>query len=248
MHGIIILWAMYWGVFGQLEPRIEVVIPTAEQEAEYVWRTLQDVAFFEANAYQISLPEGPLIEELKARVKSNRLENGDRAALVAYIREQVYDAADYARGYQQVTREIARLDQMVAEIESRSYAWGFKSFPRYKVVLTLYGPGGSYNPDDGSILLYTTETGQFKQYGNPINTLIHEITHIGIEQSIIQPLAVPHGLKERIVDTFVSLHFGDQLPDYRIQAMGDEGIDQYFTTLKDISDLRGIVLRYMESR
>ena len=44
--------------------------------------------------------------------------------------------------------------------------------------LTLYGPGGSYNPQEGSIILMITKEGTFKQSLDPAETIVHEIVHI----------------------------------------------------------------------
>lgn len=109
--------------------------------------------------------------------------------------------------------------------------------PTYRVLLTLYGPGGSYDPEIGQILLYTTPQGSFKQYKNPANTIIHEITHIGMEQSIVQAFQLSHPMKERVVDQFVQLNFGKKLPQYRIQNMGETRIDAYLKNKKSLRNL-----------
>lgn len=109
------------------------------------------------------------------------------------------------------------------------------------ISIPLYGPGGSYNADNGSITLLTNQRGGFRQYANPLYTLIHEVVHMGIEDSIVQRFAVPHGLKERIVDTFVSIHFADELPDYRIQQMGNPAIDAELTDSEALERLHQIV-------
>jgi len=126
---------------------------------------------------------------------------------------------------------------MINQIDESNYNWDFKEFTTYDVNLTLYGPGGSYQPEEGSILIYTTIDGEFKGYDNPANIVIHEIVHIGIEESIITKYNVPHAFKERIVDSYVSMNYGPYLPNYRIQEMGDTRIDKY---LKEVADFRGL--------
>ncbi|MEM1260673.1 MAG: hypothetical protein AAGH81_19270, partial [Bacteroidota bacterium] len=42
--------------------RIEIVLPTIQQEATSIWRTINDIAFFEKQGYQINLPEDTLID------------------------------------------------------------------------------------------------------------------------------------------------------------------------------------------
>lgn len=215
--------------------RIKVNIPSVKTESEYIWRTIQDIKFFEAHNYQVSLPKGDLIEALKEKSKSAQLNNEDYERLVHFVKDSVYRASDYQKGYEKITKELRFVNKMINQIDKSKFSWDFKEFETYTVNLTLYGPGGSYDSEDGSILIYTTSNGQFKQYDNPSNTIIHEIVHIGIEKAIITEYSVPHALKERIVDTFVSLNFGQYLPDYTIQDMGDKRIDPY---LKNIADLK----------
>ena len=224
--------------------RFNVLIPTAEQEAAYIWRTIQDIHFFDENGYQVSLPQGAFIESLKEKSRNNQLTDNDYSELKKFIKSTVYKKSDYLKGYEAVKNDLPLLHKMFKHIASANYAWGFKTFESYDIVLTLYGPGGSYNPDKGSILLYTTQDGRFKQYDKPINTLIHEVVHIGIEESIITEFQVSHGLKERIVDSFVLLHFKSQLSDYRIQQMGDTAIDTYLQTVDDLSDLDDILKKF----
>lgn len=226
-------------------PRIEVVIPTADQEADYVWRTLQDMRFFDERGYDVSLPTGNLIETLKKKSLDNQLSQGDFESLKKFIRDSVYNPSNYQGGYKKAEKGALQVENMLSKILESPRNWEFKVFSKYQVLLTLYGPGGSYNPDEGTVLLFTTADGQFKQYNDPANTLIHEITHIGMEASIMAPLDVPHGLKERIVDTFVHLNFHDQLPEYRIQQMGDERFDQYVQTKEQLIDLRAIVESFL---
>ncbi|MEM9919668.1 MAG: hypothetical protein AAF990_16345 [Bacteroidota bacterium] len=217
--------------------RIRINIPTAETEAAYIWRTVQDIRFFEEHNYQVSLPSGQLMDTLKQKAKSGSLNNGDYENLEQFVKDSIYNKADYQQGYKKIENELALINKMINQIDKSRFDWHFKEFKTYSVNLTLYGPGGSYNPDEGSILIYTTTDGRFKNYDNPANTIIHEIIHIGIEEAIISQYAVPHPLKERIVDTIVSLCFGQYLPDYRIQNMGDLRIDPY---LKELADLKAL--------
>ena len=116
----------------------------------------------------------------------------------------------------------------------------------YEVIFTLYGSGGSYDPQTGLITLFTTKEGKFKKYQNPANTIIHEIVHIGMEHSLVQKYNLAHGLKERIVDTFVFLMFGELLPEYTIQNMGDPGIDEHLRNKEDLKALNTILEKHMK--
>ncbi len=225
--------------------RISIQAPTAEAEATYVWSLLGDVPFFEANGYDLSLPDHPLMDSLIARVKSNRLNSEDSLALMATMRDDIFDATDYQAGMDKVTEQMGHLNSMINRLDEAKRSWSFQHYETYQLAFTLYGPGGSYNPDAGSILLYTTPQGDFKSYNNPANTIIHEIVHIGIENSIIGPNEVPHPLKERLVDHIVLLRFGKELPTYRMQPMGDPELDQFFQDISALEDLPQTLQAYL---
>lgn len=228
--------------------RITVHIPTAKTEAEYIWSTIQDIQFFEEHNYQVSLPKGPLIEELKQKAKSQSLSDADYERLERFVRDSVYKEADYQKGYDKIKSEMALINKMVNQIDPSAFNWNFKEFETYTVNLTLYGPGGSFDPDEGSLLVFTTPQGGFKNYKRPCNTIVHEIVHIGIEASIIAQYNVPHALKERIVDTFVSLYFKQYLPEYSVQDMGDYRTDAYLKEVGDFQKLSEIVDRIVDTK
>lgn len=222
---------------GHSQNRIQVIIPSAKMESAYIWQTIQDIKFIEENKYQINLPKDEFIEELKLKSKQNTLNDNDYIKLETFMTDSLYDKADYLKGYIKIKNQSSVINKMINQIDQLKLNWTFKTFKTYQINITLYGPGGSYNPDEGSILIFTTPDGQFKNYNNPTNTIIHEITHVGIENSIINRYQVPHVLKERIVDTFVFLNFEEALPDYKIQDMGDYRINQYIKTKDDLMNL-----------
>jgi len=220
---------------------LSIQIPSAEQETAYIWRTLRDIAFFEKHNYQLSLPQGPLMEKLKQKAKANRLTDEDYAELQLFVSSRVYQKEDYQQGYEKIVAQKGLVNKMIRRLQKHKRNWNFKRFDRYQIVLTLYGSGGNYNPDNGSIIIFTNQDGNFKQYDKPANTLIHEIVHMGVEESIIQRYQVSHPLKERIVDQLVLLHFKTLLPQYRLQDMGEYRIDPYLKKKRDCKNLGKIV-------
>jgi len=203
---------------------------------------------YEEYKYVVSLPKGQIIEELKQKSKSGNLTDDDYKKLEAFVSDSVYHEADYLKGYENIKNELPLINRLVNELSKLQYTWNFKKFDVYQVNLTLYGPGGSYHPHDGSILIYTTVDGAFKNNDNPSNIIIHEVTHIGIEESIISTYHVPHTMKERIVDTFVALHFGKDLPNYRIQSMGETRTDEYLNEKSDFKELHNIVEQVLHEK
>ena len=224
----------------------DIQIPTAEEEADYIWRTIIDIAFFEEYNYQLSLPRGPLIEELKTKSRNKQLTDEDQERLRVFIKDKVYRKQDYQAGYQKIAKQLDLLNKMTRRLKRHKRDWSFKVFDTYPIVLALYGPGGSYDPDTGRIIVFTTSDGRFKTSDNAAHVIIHEVVHIGIEQSIIQELEVPHALKERIVDQLVVAYFGKWLPDYRVQNMGETRIDPYLETRRDAKQLKGNVAKLLQ--
>ncbi len=223
----------------------DIQIPTAEQEADYIWRTIIDIAFFEEYNYQLSLPCGPLIEELKTKSRNKQLSDEDQERLRTFVASKVYQKEDYQAGYQKIAEQLDLLNKMTRRIKRHKRYWSFKVYDTYPIVLTLYGPGGSYDPDTGRILVFTTPDGRFKTSDNAAHVIIHEMVHIGIEQSIIQALEVPHAFKERIVDQLVVVYCRKWLPDYRVQNMGETRIDPYLATRRDAKQLKESVARIL---
>ena len=225
----------------------DIQIPTAEEEADYIWQTIIDIAFFEQYNYQLSLPQGPLIEELKAKSRKKQLSDEDQDRLRDFMTNKAYHKQDYQAGYQKMAEKLSLLNKMTRRLKRHKRDWPFKVYETYPIVLTLYGPGGSYDPDTGRIIVFTTSDGRFKTSDNAAHVIIHEVVHIGIEKSIVQDLEVPHALKERIVDQLVVVYFNRWLPDYRVQNMGETRVDPYLKKRRDAKQLKAAVSEILKS-
>lgn len=201
------------------------------------------MSFLEEQGYNINLPKDSLIDSLVKKSKSGNFGNEDFTAIYTLVETKVFEHKNYEQAIRKVGNEINLLNNLLDEINDKKadWDWDFKMFKKYRVVFTLYGTGGSYDPDEGIITLLTNQQGGFMNYKNPANTIIHEITHIGMEYSIVGKYNLSHGLKERIVDTFVYLMFQEKLPEYEVQTMGNANIDQYLNKKKDIESLNEII-------
>lgn len=230
--------------------KISINIPSVEQEATSIWRTINDINFFERQGYTIHLPKASLIDALIVKSKNGDFGNDDFSRIYDLLESKIYNSDDYQLALKKVEDKRQLMGNMVQQIETTKakWDWNFKSFESYRVVFTLYGTGGSYDPDAGIVTLFTNTKGDFMNYDDPENTIIHEIVHIGIEQSIIQKYQLSHGLKERIVDTFVFLMFSDLLPEYKIQNMGDPKIGEYLKQKKDLKHLATVIEKYKEEK
>ncbi len=228
--------------------RIEIVQPTIEQEATSIWRTINDIKFFEKQGYTIHLPKDALMDSLISKSKNGTFGNKDFPTIYNFLEAKIFDQKHYKKAIQKVEDQIDLINNLLGKIDTlkSKWDWNFKMFDTYKVVFTLYGTGGSYDPDQGTITLLTNKEGGFMNYKNPANTIIHEITHMGMEYSIVRKYNLSHGLKERIVDTFVFLMFKENLPEYRIQNMGDVRIDEYLNKPGDIPNLNAVVSNFVK--
>ena len=228
--------------------RIEIVQPTIEQEATSIWRTINDFTFLEKQEYNINLPKDPLIDSLIMKSKNGTFGDEDFPTIRTLVENKVFRKKNYEKAKKKVENQLFLINELVNEIDSvrSQWDWEFKMFDTYQVVFTLYGTGGSYDPEHGIITLLTNEDGRFMKYRNPAYTIIHEITHMGMEHSIVSKYNLPHGLKERIVDTFVYLMFQEKLSEYEIQNMGDVNIDKHLNTKKDIKSLDIILSEFVQ--
>jgi hypothetical protein len=158
----------------------------------------------------------------------------------------VYRADDYDKGYQKVSASLATVEQVLPTFEKFNRAWGFKMFPTFTVLLTLYGPGGSYDHQTGVILMRTDKAGSFATGPNPADNIIHESVHMGIE-FLIEQYSIEHWVKERIVDRFVYDYFHPLLPWYQLQPQGDKLIDEYLDRPDAWDNLPEILEAYLKN-
>lgn len=224
--------------------RISLRVPTAAEEAAYIFNNLRDLAFFEKHGYQVSFPQMEVMDSLFAKARAQRLTSADSLLLEKEMREHAYRKADYAAAVKKIESRLPLVEALVKKLRRAKRNWKFRHYDTYTVRLTLYGPGGSYHPQDSSITLFTTPEGKFKQYDDPANTLIHEIVHLGVESSWVQLFELSHPDKEMLVDKIVFLRFQKFLPDYRIQHLGDSRIEGYLVRKSDIGNLFSRLVRW----
>ncbi len=230
------------------QKKFSINIPTIDQEASSIWRTIYDIEFFEKQGYEINLPDNKRIDSLIVKSKNGTFNNLDYSSIYELLKSEVFNNNDYQLAFKRVEEREQLINRIIQQIDSLKniWNWDFKIFEAYTVVFTLYGSGGSYDPATGTVILFTTKEGNFKKYKDPSCTIIHEIVHIGIEESIVQQYNLPHSLKERIVDKIVFLLFRDLLPEYKVQNMGSSKIDEYLNERNDITNLNKILENYSQ--
>jgi len=231
----------------QSKNNILIHIPTIEQEATSIWRTINDIEFLEQQGYKINLPENDLIKSLIVKSKNGDFGNQEFSEIYNLLEESIYNKSNYELALKKTNAQKKLLQKLVnhLNVSKETWDWEFKTFENYKVIFTLYGTGGSYDPDSGMVTLFTNSEGEFMNYEEPANTIIHEVVHMGIEKSIVQKYKLSHGLKERIVDRMVYIMFKEFLPEYKVQNMGDTKIDKSLANRKDIKELDSRIEKYI---
>jgi hypothetical protein len=205
--------------------KFSVHIPSAQEEAEYVFYLLNSASFFEGNGYNLSLPDDLLINSLKSKVyEGNSLDNNDFTQLLTLFREKIYSRTDYYDAFDTVKKAARAADMQIKTFEDYKKKWGFYIPDVYNVMLSFYGTGGEAFSDNVIIL----KISNYDDLQRVLGSILHEAIHLGIYDCIIQKYDVPWRINERIVDRFVSRHFMHLVPDYRMQYVGDELIDIIF--------------------
>ncbi len=189
-----------------------------ENETARVKETIEKLSWYrqhygESNA---RLPEGV----------GDKTSMGDVAGIVsAEFNEDIYN--DFAQHVQKewanISNEIKRLSEMP----------DFHLLESYILRLTRYGSGGSYDSSRG-IIIASIELRSKEKIGG---TIIHEITHVGIEH-LIKKYDLGHWQKEHLVDLIVDRYF----PDLRKMQKIEEdvsGIDEAFQ--RHFPDIEAVV-------
>jgi hypothetical protein len=186
--------------------------------------------FFDKYGYTGGLifPTTALMTDLIQRGRDKTLRDADYSVLLGAMKG-LYHPEDYEKSFQKVAASLATLEKAIPVFQEYETKWGFKRFPTYTVQLTFYGTGGSYDPESGSIILWTDRSGTVPV--DPAAIILHEATHIGIED-LIQKYSLDQRVKERIVDKFALNHFLSLVPNYQVQPSDftDTSIDRYLNS------------------
>jgi hypothetical protein len=207
-------------------PIISVLVPSAKDEVDRVWNTLKQINFYDQYSYKPVFPSFPEMDAFLQKARANQLGDVDYDNL-SVLMQKTFVNDNYAKAYRNVIDSLPVVDQVFPIFGKYSSKWGFNIFPTYTVQLTLYGMGGSYNPQADKVILLVTQEGKFLLGNSPTQTIIHEMVHIGIEECIVQSYSLGQKTKERIVDLFCHYHFLSLVPDYHMQLYQDTSIDPY---------------------
>ncbi len=230
------------------QARFVAVKPSSQDESNRIWGHLQQIDWFDQYGYKPAFPSDPAIQSIVQKAREKKLGYQDFEDLSRIFTEGIYNLGDYEKGYQAAVASFNTVEKALPTFQKYNAKWGFKIFPTYKVRLTMYGMGGSYNHQKGEILLLTNKNGNFQRGFDPSETIIHEAVHIGIEEVIIQKYSIDQRVKERIVDRFLQDHFLALVPGYVPQSIGDPSIDKYLTGENAWDDLPARIKEYKTNR
>jgi hypothetical protein len=99
-------------------PCFHVTIPSAEQEAAFVWKLLTNITFYDRNHYALSMPHSDIVSILLEKVGKNGLSRKDMRFLQKDFQTTVYNKMDYQNGYRAVADVLPTADAKVAILQN----------------------------------------------------------------------------------------------------------------------------------
>ncbi len=220
---------------------IQARAQSADEEFEYLMGVLSRMDFYKKHGYMVSLPEHPVFLSLAEKSEFLKSENPEK--LKEIFKNEIYDESFYENAISAINKRMDILESVLARIASWQN-YGFKLFSKYDVKLTAYGPGGSYDSKQGSIIMKCNKSGNFNKA--PQHIIAHEIVHIAVEESIVQSFNLTNNEKEALVDAVCAYHLGDILRGYKVQPLGDKNILKIVAE-GEISGIGEVIGRYKTS-
>jgi predicted kinase len=209
-----------------------------EEEFDYLWWVVNNLSFYKENNYTVGLPNNQLFLDL---VEEKRL---NKEKLFKLFKEEIYSLDFFKLGIENLEKYRPIFDKANEIFEEMNKKWGFRLFDKYEILLTAYGPGGTYDffKNRAKIIMLTTNDGNFRRI-NPIETIIHEMVHLGIEENVVRKFRLKHWEKEALVDSICFLKFKKIISDYKYQIHGNAGIRNYIND-KTVENIPEIIKKY----
>ncbi len=199
--------------------------------------------WFNENGYKIALPTHPKLE-LWYQNSQNLPENTREEFKEIFI-NQIYDEHAFDLSLAKLKKSQFAVNEGLKKLSVLAKNWDFDLKERYTIVLTLYGPRGNYDPSTATVNLLTNEKGDFRKK-HVEEIILHEIVHIGIEESIVKRYQLTHWEKERLVDLICYHYLNQILPEYRMHPKGDKQIDDFTNEYTMIHDLPAAIASFIK--
>lgn len=212
--------------------QIEIKIPTSQEEFGNAIYYISETDFFEEKWYSISLPKHKIFDDIKKDYRN--ISNYDLTYIKDIYEKEEFSEDKYFDIKNEINSNLDFLNQGITEIKLLRNYFDFKIFDKYIIKPTLYWPWWNYNYGDWSMLIRIWDS-------NILNTILHEIIHIGIEKSIIQKYNLTYEEKERIVN-LIELY----LLNFNIeQNIWDSKINDFIKDIESIHNLPQTIERYI---
>ncbi len=205
-----------------------------ESEISRIKNTIERISWYKKNGYSLERLSFPKSLDKDMIFSSEAIFTDDN------IREAVISEFNND-SYKKVADSLKnKWGDLIDEFEVNLKKSNLQIQPKYRIVLTEYGMGGSYNMPDFVFLNIKSKEGDVQRI---FITLIHEIIHLSIED-LIQKNKLSQWQKERIVDLTLSAFFPDNkrmqknpLPEKelaRIDAIFIENFPNIHETIKKV--------------
>ena len=90
------------------------------------------------------------------------------------LKNEEYGEKYYTEGLRVLGPYKDSIEKMLLKLSELRKNWDIQMVPEYQIVLTKYGPGGSYDENTGTIVVLTTKDEEFK-FGDPLENIMHKI-------------------------------------------------------------------------
>lgn len=216
---------------------------TPEEAFFFVEYLVNRLPWYKENGYNIILPVHPKLEFWYQNTQA--LSRNDKDELKQIFNAEIYDKRVFDLSLVKLNDAKSAVNAGLGKLSVLAKNWGFDLKEKYNIVLTLYGPGGNYNTSTSTATLLTTKKGEFCRKGVE-EIVLHEIVHIGIEESIVKKYKLSHWEKERLVDLICYHCLNEILPNYWMQQKGDKRIDAFVDQHAITHDLPLTIARFVE--
>ncbi len=225
-------------------PKIIFRAQTKEEAFSFVLYLSKKLPWFKQNGYKIPLPQHIAFQNL---YEQGLVAQDEEMRLRDIFYDEIYTVSDFTKGL----RITSSMENAISCLFERLYPlhrnWGFKLMSCYEIILTLYGPGGNYWPRKGYVIVRVDKNGSFGKK-SVLESVIHELVHIGIEETIVEKFRLTHWEKERLVDLICVTCFKDVVPNYWMQKIEDTKIDIFATQDAIEKNLPEAIEKFVESK
>jgi hypothetical protein len=237
-------------------PDFEIRIPTFDDEMRYLLGELiPKYPLYREAGYTPKIPDNSTLKKAAQGGKSISVKRA-RPILSGF-----YDKNIYEKALQGIPEKLGKIwERLFESFLKWREIWGFRIFPKYEIRLTKFGTGGDYFPSYGAfdgklrpqpgkkdfpedsraiILLKLNDRNAFLR--DPLEIIVHEIVHLGIEEPIVRRFNLTHKQKEALVDRICLLEFLNLLPNYKPQKIKNTMLKNLLKTKEDIRDLPQLI-------